>query len=294
MNILVSIIIPTYNRLESLFVTIASIKRQSCQSYEVIVIDDAGNDGTPEALAGIDHVCVLVNETRQGPSCGRNRAISKACGEYVWFLDSDVALPDEHLIERMIATFKSDPDIGSLGGEIVVHELQTDQAYGRNVCWNAHNVRVTSFAGKENLVPCDYLATCNCFTSREFAQQIEGFDQRFVFGAEDMDFGVRLLALGKQNYVRHDLAVLHYHEKKGRYLDETVRYQTTRVIFARKHYNRIRFISMMMIDAVSVVVFYLLLVPKLFMMIATDRTINSQNLIGGWNTVAPYFARKTG
>jgi GT2 family glycosyltransferase len=272
--------------------TIESIRRLSGRNYEVIVIDDGGDDGSPEALAGMDEVRVLVNEIRQGPSCGRNRGLREARGEYVWFLDSDVILPDEHLLERMVAAFSANPCTGSLGGEIVVHEQQTDRAYGRNVRWNAHNVRVTAHADDVGPVPCDYLATCNCFTRKEYAQKLNGFDERFIFGAEDMDFGVRILELGYQNYLQHDLAVLHYHEKKGRYSDETVRYQTTRIVFARKHYGRTRILAMMMVDAVSFLIFYLLLVPKLAMMIISCREIASQNLTGGWNILMPYFSQK--
>jgi len=289
---IVSIIIPTYNRLDSLLKTLESIQAQSRQSYEVIIIDDNGEDGTSQALAGMDKVCVLVNATRQGPSYGRNRGIKEARGEYVWFLDSDVTLPDQNLLERMVATFSANPETGSLGGEIVVHEQQAGFAYGRKILWNAQNKRVPSSAGNSDLVKCDYLATCNCFTRKEYAQRLNGFDERFVFGAEDMDFGFRLKEFGYHNYVRHDLAVLHYHEKKGRYADETVRYQTTRIIFARKHFSRFRILAMFLVDVLSASVFYIVLIPKLVYMIITGRKILAQNLAGGLNMVKPYFAKQ--
>lgn len=286
---LVSIIIPTYKRIESLLKTLGSIQCQSSQCFEVIVIVDAGEDGTSHALAGMDNVQVFVNETRQGPSYGRNRGISVARGEYVWFLDSDVSLPDQDLLERMIVTFVANPETGSLGGEIVVHEQQTDLAYGRKVLWNAQNERVIAVSGENSLVKCDYLATCNCFTRKEYAQRLNGFDERFVFGAEDMDFGVRLKGLGYHNYVRHDLAVLHYHEKKGRYADETVRYQTTRIIFARKHFSRFKILAMLLADTMTALIFYTVLVPKLVYMMISGRKVLAQNLTGGFNLVKPYF-----
>lgn len=285
---LVTIIIPTYNRLDSLRQTVESVRRQRYPAVELIVVDDGSTDGTAEWL-NASGIRVLQTGGRRGPSRARNLGIGEAAGEYVWFLDSDVILPDEELIARMVAQFSSRPETGSLGGEIVMHENDHDRAYGRQVLWNASNVRVTAERGKDGLVPCDYLATCNCFTKREYLARIGGFDERFVFGAEDMDLGVRLKQLGLANYLCFDLSVHHFHARTGRYEGETARYQHTRVQFARKHYRIPRLLLMFGADLVSSISFYLLLTPKLAVMAMQRRRITRQNLAGGWYLLRPYL-----
>jgi glycosyltransferase involved in cell wall biosynthesis len=286
----VSIIIPTYNRLKTLLNTIESIQKQIYQNYEVIIVDDCSDDGTPQALDKFNRVRVLINDTRKGPSYSRNRGIIESTGEYVWFLDSDVVLPDENLLDRLVVAYTSQPDVGSLGGEIVVYDQNSERAYGRKILWNACNVAVTSCKRNNALVRCDYLATCNCFTKKEYAQRLNGFDEQFVFGAEDMDFGIRIKELGCHNYVRHDLAVFHYHDKKGRYIDETERYQKTRIIYARKHYRCIRIIGMFAFDFLLFIIFYLLLLPKLLYLLISSRDIKAQNLTGGLKVLSFYFS----
>lgn len=91
---LLSIVIPTYNRLDLLRETIASVRAQTCGDYELIVVDDASEDGTWPYLSGLDGVRAHRNEVRLGLAANWNRAISLARGEYVYVLqDDDLADP---------------------------------------------------------------------------------------------------------------------------------------------------------------------------------------------------------
>lgn len=288
---MVSFIIPTYNRLNTLVVTIESILKQQRADYEIIVVDDLSTDGTPEVLKErFKGVKVITTGRRSGPSYARNIAIREARGKYVWFLDSDTALPDERLIDRMVSEFESLPKAGSLGGEIVVPEGLLDRAYGRKVRWDAKNERVTAFKGAAP-VECDYLATCNCFTTRELLLKVDGFDERFVFGAEDMDLGAKLKKAGMANYVGFDVAVHHFHEKAGRYNNETERYQFTRIQFAKKHYAMPRLSLIFLNDLLFFLYFYLKLPPKLVWMSLKGMKIAKQNVIGGWNVLKFHLTR---
>lgn len=288
---MVSIIIPTFNRLQTLLATIESIRRQKPADYEIIVVDDCSTDSTAAEIRARygSSVKLVSTDRRLGPSYARNTGLSKASGEYVWFLDSDVVLPDESLMQRMVSTFESDPGIGSLGGEIVVHEDTPERAYGRRIRWNATNERVTAYKGS-CLVECDYLATCNCFTRRKYVTELNGFDERFVFGAEDMDLGLRLRQKGLRNYVNHALAVLHYHEKKGRYKNETTHYQRTRVQFIKKHFVTTSLAFVFAADFLKFLRFYFELPAKLLLMLLSGRKIERQNIFGGWYGIKYYFA----
>jgi hypothetical protein len=85
---LFSVIIPTYNRRPLLRRMLESVMRQSCQDFEVIVVDDGSSDGTETMVAEFSRVIYLRQQNR-GPGAARNLGWANAKGEYVAFLDSD-------------------------------------------------------------------------------------------------------------------------------------------------------------------------------------------------------------
>jgi len=88
---MVSIIIPTYNSKKWVSKAIDSSLIQEGLAVEVVVIDDASTDGTPDWLE--QHYQGRINIIRlkknSGPSVARNVGIRAACGEYIALLDSD-------------------------------------------------------------------------------------------------------------------------------------------------------------------------------------------------------------
>ena len=63
---LVSVIIPTYNRADLVRQAVASVKAQTCQDFEIVVVDDGGTDGTCEALGAGPELRVLRHPGRRG------------------------------------------------------------------------------------------------------------------------------------------------------------------------------------------------------------------------------------
>jgi glycosyltransferase involved in cell wall biosynthesis len=96
----VSVVIPLYNRAHTIERALSSVERQSFGDLEIIVVDDASQDGGAEKIAGRDpRIRILRHEANRGAAAARNTGIGAARGEYVAFLDSD----DEWL-PRKLAT----------------------------------------------------------------------------------------------------------------------------------------------------------------------------------------------
>ncbi len=89
MKPLVSIIIPTYNRRQSLSGTVDSALNQSFLDREVIVVDDGSDDGTDEVLAEYSDSIRVIRRTNGGAAAARNLGMRVARGKWVAFLDSD-------------------------------------------------------------------------------------------------------------------------------------------------------------------------------------------------------------
>ena len=100
-NFLVSVIIPTYNRLPFLVPALNSVLEQTCRIHEIIVVDDGSTDGTVEFLHKNFPAVSVISQKNQGVSSARNTGIRKATGEWIALLDSDdLWLPEK--IEKQV------------------------------------------------------------------------------------------------------------------------------------------------------------------------------------------------
>lgn len=92
-NIVFSIIIPCFNCEDTIYYTLKSIKEQSFNSIEIILIDDCSTDGTREILRRYEKennkIKVIWNQKNIGPGGSRNNGLIQSNGEYVLFIDSD-------------------------------------------------------------------------------------------------------------------------------------------------------------------------------------------------------------
>lgn len=88
---MISVIIPSYNRKETILRSINSILRQTYQDFEIIVVDDCSTDGTKEFLEQEknEKVRVVSLDKNRGANYARNYGISLAEGKYIAFQDSD-------------------------------------------------------------------------------------------------------------------------------------------------------------------------------------------------------------
>jgi len=90
---MISFIIPTYNREDTLFRTIESIKDSvGLKEYEIIVVDDNSSDNTLDKLKKYKAVKIIKNDVNKGPAVCRNQGIVAAKGDYLFLIDSDVFL----------------------------------------------------------------------------------------------------------------------------------------------------------------------------------------------------------
>ena len=104
-NMLLSVIIPTWNRAHLVCDAINSALNQRPGEVEVIVVDDASTDNTAHMLADTyaEGIRVLRRERRGGSGAARNAGVALARGEFVGFLDSDdVWLPGKFEAELRV------------------------------------------------------------------------------------------------------------------------------------------------------------------------------------------------
>lgn len=118
---LVSVIIPTYNRMGTLERSVYSVLNQTYTNLELLIIDDGSDDGTEAYIKAIgDHrIRYYRNEHNIGPSASRNRGAALAEGSLLAFQDSDDEWRPDKLQILMEAMRQTEGDVA-----VVYHEMQ--------------------------------------------------------------------------------------------------------------------------------------------------------------------------
>ena len=100
----VTIIIPTYNRAQSITKAIKSVLNQTYQNIEVLVVDDGSTDNTEDIVKKIikqDNRLKYISQINQGAPTARNTGIKYAQGDYIAFNDSDDTWEPQKLIKQV-------------------------------------------------------------------------------------------------------------------------------------------------------------------------------------------------
>lgn len=106
-----SVVIPSYNNVETIGSAIRSVLNQTRSDFELIVVDDRSTDATSEVVRSFltnERITLVTRDENGGESAARNTGIARAQGKYVCFLDSDdLWLP--RYLETMARTLEAHP-----------------------------------------------------------------------------------------------------------------------------------------------------------------------------------------
>ena len=85
-----SVVIPLYNKMHYIEKTLRSVLAQTCQDFEVVVVDDGSTDASAQVAAAVTSDKIrIISQPNQGVAVARNTGIENARGEFIAFLDAD-------------------------------------------------------------------------------------------------------------------------------------------------------------------------------------------------------------
>ncbi|MFP8953665.1 glycosyltransferase family 2 protein [Natrialbaceae archaeon A-arb3/5] len=211
----VSVVIPTYNRAETLARAIDSALEQTVDDLEVVVVDDGSTDDTPSVLATYDdpRVRPVVHATNRGANVARNTGIEHARGEYIAFLDSDDEWRPAKL-ERQLKTLedRSTEWVGAYCDATFAPSGASGRLRAAVAAVLARSDEEPTREGGEQLVGeilADNVqpgAGSTLLVRTDVARSVGGFDER-LDRFQDPEFCLRLLREGKLAYVDEELVV---------------------------------------------------------------------------------------
>jgi glycosyltransferase involved in cell wall biosynthesis len=232
----ISVVVPTYNRLDTLRHVIPSLLAQDLRrgEFEVVVADSNSTDGTAEYLAGVARDAPFVRHL-PGPYTGRasarNAGIAAAKGRIVLFTDADIiASPD--LLSRHLAHHDQPGTRAIVGMEVQVSSFEDYLAKRAD-----RSQRTPLHGEKYKRLSWLYFLTGNASAPRAELDRVGRFDEDFTgYGHEDLELGYRLQHGGIP--IEYEPNAVNYHWHPVPWDEQQKKYELagkSTVRFYRKH-----------------------------------------------------------
>ena len=210
-----SVIIPLHNGLPLTQAMVASLQATLPPglTHEIILVDDGSTDGTRDWLAALRDppFRVVLNERNLGFAAANNRGAAIAQGELLALLNNDLVLTPGWLEPMLAAHARLGRRAGLIGNvQYRVADGVLDHAgIGVTAQGKIEHLRAlpTPAAGMREVFAVT--AAC-CLVRREDFLAVNGFDEGFVNGGEDVDLALKLRARGKRTVVVLASSVRHH------------------------------------------------------------------------------------
>lgn len=189
----VSVIIPAHNAAPYLSATIASVRAQTYDDWEIVACDDGSSDDTWDLLqqAG-PHVRSVRNEKAGGPAVARNAALAEAVGEFAVFLDADDLLLPRYL-ERQLDAYQRAPRGPRVGLVTCDARILIGEEY-------APYTHLDRIADRDAPITLERVLRRNpiygaCLVPADVGREVGWFDPE-LFGTEDFGLWIKILECG--------------------------------------------------------------------------------------------------
>jgi glycosyltransferase involved in cell wall biosynthesis len=192
---LVSVIVPAFNAEQFIVKALESVRSQTYQSWEIIVINDGGTDNTPGLVTEFKKttsrsVRLLSHAKNQGLSAARNTGIGASLGSYIALLDADDYWLPKHL-EMTCAILKSGNADLAYADAYVFRETPAKEIELLPI----ETIKITNPA--TDLFRRNFINPSGAVFTRRLAEKVGEFD-RSLRSIEDLDYWIRAAAQGFQ------------------------------------------------------------------------------------------------
>lgn len=193
--------------------------------FEILVVDNAPADEQTKELVSALPGVRYVREPKPGLDFARNRALQKATGEILAFLDDDVTV-DSQWLDGLVEAWAENPDAAAFTGLVLPYELATEAqilfeqrgGFGRGFA----KIRYSQILPGNPLYPCGagiFGAGCNMAFHRENLLKLGGFDEALdtgtpLPGGGDLDIFYRLIRAGYSLVYEPRYLVFHQHRRE--------------------------------------------------------------------------------
>ncbi len=229
-----SLIITTYNRPDALELVLESALKQSLKDFEIVIADDGSKDETKKVIkkfqekSNIKIIHSWQEDIGFRAAMARNRAVAKSTGEYLIFIDGDMVLDKDFILNHLEVAKRG---VFIQGSRVLLNKTLTKEVLKTKEI--SFSLFQKGIKNRKNMIKSKTLSkifskyttslrgikTCNFALFREDFFRVNGFDNRFIgWGREDSEFAVRLLNSGIKRKNIKFLAIAYHlwHQENSR------------------------------------------------------------------------------
>lgn len=224
---MIVVIILNLNKSKDLIACLESVYLQNNLDKKIIIVDNGSNDDSVFLVkTKFPEVILLESKVNLGVAGGRNFGINTAVKEfdfrYIVFLDNDVVL-DKNYLMNLVDSFSVNKDIGIAAPKCLSFQNPKLIEYAGGIDINFYTGRIKNIgSGKfddTHFNKSRYLTACGglFMTTKDVLKNIGMFDERFnPYGWEDVDFSVRVKKKGYKIFYNPRAIIYHKGGKKIR------------------------------------------------------------------------------
>ncbi len=196
----ISVVIPNYNKSDTIGKCLEAAFASAYKNFEVIVVDDCSQDNSVDIIR--QYPCKLIClEKRSGSSVARNRGAADSRGDIIFFTDADCLLQKDTLSLINIAFSRA-------GNDVVIGGTYTKLPYDTNF-FSLFQSLFVHYSETKNFEKPDYIAAHAMIMSTGTFKKSGGFPEDFLPIIEDVEFSHRLNRSGRRLIVDPDIQVQH-------------------------------------------------------------------------------------
>lgn len=235
----VNIIVLNHNGKDVLRKCLASVFRVDYPDFEIVVVDNASDDGSiEEAKKDFSKATFIKNSRNLGFSAGNNIGIRYSLekqAEYVLLLNSDTEV-EKDFLGKLIGLMGSDPKIGVLSPTILEGDSDRVWFSGGRIDWK--RMRTTHLRDRIDGAAfrrTEFVSGCAMLVRKEVFAKIGLLDEEFFLYWEDADFSVRAARQGFRLAVAKTDGVRHFEKSRKNKPSKTYWLVLSGLIFFRKN-----------------------------------------------------------
>lgn len=189
---LVSVIIPTFNSERFLEECLSSLKRQTYERLEIVVVDDGSTDST----IGIAerHGCKIIKNPKVGRAAAKNEGVRHSFGEYLVFVDSDMELTP-NVLSECVDLAESDSHVGGV--------VTPERSVGNSFWVKVRDFERSFYAGS--------VVESARFFPTKLVKEVGGYEENLIF-FEESTLPYKIQKKGNNVFARVNSVILHREE----------------------------------------------------------------------------------
>ena len=253
-----TLVIVSWNVSDLLRRCLQSILEQGGE-VEIIVVDNASTDGSPEMVReAFPQVRLIANEENWGFTAANNQGLALAQGRCLMLLNPDTEVVADAL-STMVQYLDAHPEVGALGPRLLFpdgHQQPSRRRFPTLTTalvestvvqeWWADNRILRRYymadTPDDAIQPVDWVVGACLLVRREAYEQVGGLDEGFFMYSEELDWCKRIKDAGWEVIYLPTATVIHHEGKSSEQVIPArhIRFQTSKVRYFRKHYGSLQ------------------------------------------------------